>query len=73
MLTFTAADMQSDKLNLGQLGFARYRHVPWDYKPERASGLVAGLQTQQLTETGREAETVSSVGRTVHPNFDGLD
>ncbi|CAF9911931.1 MAG: hypothetical protein ALECFALPRED_007770 [Alectoria fallacina] len=50
-------NMQSDKLNLGQLGFARYRHVPWDYKPERASGLVAGLQTQQLTETGREAET----------------
>ena len=65
--------MQSDKLNFDQPGSARYTHVPWDYKPERASGLAAGLQTQQFTETGQEAETVSSVGRTVRPKFDGLD
>ena len=44
--------------------------MPWDYKPTRASGLSAALQTQHAIELGREAKTVSSNGASGHPNPD---
>lgn len=62
--------MQSGKPNFGQPGSTRHKHVPWDYKPTRASGLSAALQTQHATETGREAKTASSNGPPGHPNPD---
>lgn len=46
--------------------------MPWDYKPTRASGLSAALQTQKLTRNGGEATTVTSNGPLGHPNLDRL-
>ena len=53
LLTFKVADMQSDKPNFGQPGSTIYKQ---GYKPTRASGLSAGLQTPQIT--GSEGETI---------------
>lgn len=70
LLDLTLADIQSDKPNFGQPGSAMYNHVPWYYKPMRASWLPAAFQTRRLIESWREAKTVSSNRRSGRPNFD---